>query len=107
MKIDIGPNENAFVVSLEALLRSVPTCDHEDRRGCDSFDTARGDHLCFHKATVSHPVENPGQKGTSWYNTTRKYCDRHKQDGDKDLPFALAYRSLLAVVESAAKGSIP
>jgi hypothetical protein len=93
MKINVGRSEKKFVESLKKLLKELPTCDHEDRRGCDSFDTARGDHLCFNKATVRRTTE-----GGRFGKTIRHYCDIHRERGDEDLPHAIAYRRLLAVV---------
>ena len=85
MNMNIGQSEEAFIESLGKLLEHVATCDHEDDwQGYNSSDLFRGDHRCFNKATVRRP-------------TVKCYCDEHKQDGDEDLPHALAYRKLKAL----------
>ena len=93
MKINVGRSEKQFVKSLKKLLKELPTCDNENRMGMDSFDTARGDHLCFNKATVKRTTA-----GGRFGQTIRHYCDIHRERNDEDLPHALAFRRLLAVV---------
>ena len=95
MKINVGRSEKDFVKSLDELLKLLPTCDDEDRGGMDSFDTARGDHLCFSKATVTRIVTF----GPRYPNEKKKYCEYHKKKNDKDLPHALAYRRLKKLVD--------
>lgn len=95
MKINVGRSVGQFVESLGVLLELLPTCQHEDRTGCYSFDTARGDPFCFNIATVERLV-----KYTSWRDERRKYCEQHKKWGDTDLSHALAYRRLRAVVNT-------
>ncbi len=85
-----------FVYSLQELLKLLPTCDFEYPRG-DSFDSARGDHLCFNKATRQEKLADvrPGYR-------RKKLCDRHSdKKTHEDLPLAFAYRRLWKFIHAA------
>lgn len=91
MDINVGRDRKKFRESLLALLKELPKCQHEDRSGMDSFDVARGDHLCNGVATVTRIVVF----GPPFPPETRRFCEHHKRPGDVDLPHALAYRKLM------------
>ena len=79
-----------LIESFEAVLKELPKCEHEDRRGCDSFDIARGTHLCSNVATVLTTVATSG----GYLLEQRRRCEVHKKPGDKDLPQAFGYIKL-------------
>ncbi len=87
------------IKSLKELLKFVPTCDHITY-GLDSYDYARGDHLCSGKALYERPSGNKDRFGNP---EMKKYCEWHKEEGDKPLPWTAAFKVLKKMVDAKEK----
>jgi len=76
--------------SIKALMAKIklPTCDHITY-GLDSFDYARGDHLCHNIAMFELSV--PKANG---YNSGKYFCKGHAPKNSSPVPYAEAYEAL-------------
>ena len=88
------------IESLKELLKHLPTCDHITY-GLDSFDYARGDHLCSGKALY----ERETSEKRFGYPVKKKFCEYHKEKGDKPLPWTVAYKALKKMIDAKSKKS--